>query len=160
MPFLNKNIFLFFFFFPKKITPDTTTTPKSANFPSRPPVLTSSFTGTTDDNATKANDQPFIYTTIVPKCDVPRCKAYASVIRSECSTIVLKIRYPETQYGYNRTTHEWTTINCDTNIDGYKIWIIGQGVVRKFAQKGKIINSRIFSRYFVKTKQNILFCLD
>ena len=90
------------------------------------------------------NPVPFVYTTIVPKCAVPRCKAYASVIRSECSTIVLKIRYPESQYGLNASTQEWTTVSCDDHIDGYQIWIIGQGIVRKYPKNGLFVLFFVF----------------
>ncbi len=46
------------------------------------------------------------------RCPPPRCKPYASVVSARCGRIELAIRYPATQYGYNRSADHWGTISC------------------------------------------------
>ena len=94
------------------------------------------------------------------RCPPPRCKPYASVVSARCGRIELAIRYPATQYGYNRSADHWGTITCGGEegekegeksrgsyyrnshfsehspqpppITGYQLWLIGYGIVKKF----------------------------
>ncbi|KAF7495631.1 hypothetical protein SSS_08137 [Sarcoptes scabiei] len=66
------------------------------------------------------------------RCRPPRCKPYASVLKAQCSSIELQIRYPSNQYGYNHSIDHWGTIYCNDQVLGYQIWLIGYGIVKKF----------------------------
>ncbi|KAI2809529.1 hypothetical protein BLOT_000678 [Blomia tropicalis] len=72
-------------------------------------------------------------------CQPPRCKPYPTIIRANCTVIELAIRYPSNQYGYNRTIDHWGTITCADQINGFQLWLIGYGVVKKFHPNEPIV---------------------
>lgn len=73
-----------------------------------------------------------IVAAVSTQCLPPKCKPYASVIHAECDYVELNITYPRSQHGYNRSINVWGNIWCNDEIGGFQIWVVGQGILKRF----------------------------